>query len=263
MNQTEISPLAVVHPNARLGVGVQIDPFVVVEENTVIGDYTHLYQGSIIKSGARIGMHCQIHPYAVVANIPQDLKFRGEETTAEIGDYTTLREFVTINRGTASRGMTKVGSHCLIMAYCHVAHDCILGDHLIIGNATQIAGEVEVDDYATISGGVLVHQFVRISRHVMIQGGSKLSKDIPPYTLVGRDPVTYCGINSVGLRRRGFTNEQIFLINDIYRQLYHSGANFSDALEIIERNYPDVPERNAILSFVRSSKRGIIRGNLE
>ncbi len=258
-----ISSLAVVHPDAQIGIGVQIDAFATVEPNTVIGDYTHIHQGAIIKSGSRIGQHCQVHPYAVVGNIPQDLKFKGEETTAVIGNHTTLREFVTINRGTASRNTTRVGDNCLIMAYCHVAHDCVLGNSLIIGNGTQIAGEVEIDDFSTISGGVLIHQFVRISQHVMIQGGSLVGKDIPPYTLIGREPISYCGINSVGLRRRGFQNEQIFLINDIYRLLYQSGMNKTEVLKEIEKNYADCYERNLILDFIKNSERGIVRGSME
>lgn len=262
-NTTQISPLAVVDPNAQIGSGVIIDPFVVVEAQTKIGNDTHLHQGAIIKNGAVIGDRCQIHNYAVIANIPQDLKFRGEETTAVIGDDTTIREFVTINRGTASKGTTRIGKNSLIMAYCHIAHDCLLGDNIIIGNATQIAGEVQIDSFATISGGVLVHQFVRLGRHIMVQGGSRIGKDIPPYSLVGRDPIMFCGINSVGLRRRQFSNGQIFLINDIYRLLYQSGLNTSDAISAIEANYPDSPERNYILSFIKSSERGIVRGGLE
>lgn len=258
-----ISRLAQIHPEAHIGEGVRIAPFVTVEANTVIGDGTILDQGCMIRSGARIGSACHIHPYAVIGGVPQDLKFRGEETTAVIGDRTVIREFVTVNRGTASRGTTVVGSDCLIMAYSHVAHDCILGDHIILGNATQIAGEVEIDDYAILSGAVLVHQFVRISQHVMIQGGSKVTKDIPPYCLIGREPIVYCGINIVGLRRRQFTNEQIFLINDIYRTLYQGGLNNSDALIEIERQHDSSFERDLICNFIKDSKRGIVRGGID
>ena len=199
----------------------------------------------------------------MIAGIPQDLKFRGEITTAEIGDNTTIRECVTINRGTASKGRTIVGRNCLIMAYSHVAHDCVVRDNVIIGNASQIAGEVEIDDYAIVSGGTLVHQFTRISKHVMIQGGSRIGKDIPPYTLVGRDPITYCGINIVGLRRRGFTNQQVYLIQDIYRTIYTRGLNNSDALKAIETEYEPSEERDLILDFIKSSKRGIVRGSID
>ena len=258
-----ISTLAVVHPEAKIGNNVTIGPFAVIEKDVVIGDDCHIYPHATILNGSRIGKGCVIHPSAVIAGEPQDLKFAGEVTTAEIGDYTTVRECATVNRGTSSRGKTVVGSHCLIMAYSHVAHDCILKDHIIIGNATQIAGEVEIDNYAIISGGSLVHQFTRISEHVMIQGGSRLGKDIPPYTLIGRDPIVYCGINIVGLRRRGFTNEQIFLIQDIYRTLYTRGLNNTQALEAIETEYEASPERDLILSFIKESQRGIVRGTID
>ena len=258
-----ISPLAVVHPDAQIGEGVVIEPFAVVEKDVVIGDHTHLYPHAVVLNGARIGKNCQIFPGAVVAGIPQDLKFKGEITTAEIGDNTTLRECVTINRGTASKGKTIVGNHCLIMAYSHVAHDCVLHDNIIIGNASQIAGEVEIDDFAIVSGGSLVHQFSRISKHVMIQGGSRIGKDIPPYTLIGRDPIVYCGINIVGLRRRGFTNQQVYLIQDIYRTLYTRGLNNSDALKAIETEYEPSEERDLILNFIKASKRGIVRGSVD
>ena len=198
-----------------------------------------------------------------MAGIPQDLKFKGEITTAETGDNTTPRESVTTNRGTASKGKTIVGNNCLIMAYSHVAHDCVLHDNIIIGNASQIAGEVEIDDFAIVSGGWLVHQFSRISKHVMIQGGSRIGKDIPPYTLIGRDPIVYCGINIVGLRRRGFTNQQVYLIQDIYRTLYTRGLNDSDALKAIETEYEPSEERDLILNFIKASKRGIVRGSID
>ena len=258
-----ISPLAVVHPEAKIGEGVTIDPFAVVEKDVVIGDGCYIHPHVVIRDGARIGKGCQIFPGAVIAGIPQDLKFKGEITTAEIGDYTTIRECVTVNRGTASRGEAVVGSHCLIMAYSHVAHDCVLKDNIIIGNASQIAGEVEIDDYAIVSGGSLVHQFTRISKHVMIQGGSRIGKDIPPYTLIGRDPIVYCGINIVGLRRRGFTNQQVYLIQDIYRTLYTRGLNNTDALKAIETEYEPCEERDLILDFIKNSKRGIVRGSID
>lgn len=258
-----ISPLAVVHPEAKIGEGVIIEPFAVIEKDVVIGDECHIHPHAVIRDGARIGKGCQIFPGAVIAGIPQDLKFKGEITTAEIGDYTTIRECVTVNRGTASKGKTIVGNHCLIMAYSHIAHDCILKDNIIIGNASQIAGEVEIDDYAIVSGGSLVHQFTRISKHVMIQGGSRIGKDIPPYTLIGRDPIVYCGINIVGLRRRGFTNQQVYLIQDIYRTLYTRGLNNSDALKAIETEYEPCEERDLILNFIKNSKRGIVRGSMD
>lgn len=258
-----ISPLAVVDPEAIIGENVQIDPFAIIEKDVVIGDNCRIYSHAVILNGARIGNNCQIFPGAVIAGIPQDLKFKGEITTAEIGNNTTIRECVTVNRGTASKGKTVVGNNCLIMAYSHVAHDCVIRDHVIIGNASQIAGEVDIDDYAIVSGGTLVHQFSRISKHVMIQGGSRIGKDIPPYTLIGRDPIVYCGINIVGLRRRGFTNQQVYLIQDIYRTLYTRGLNNSDALKAIETEYEPGEERDLILNFIKSSKRGIVRGSID
>ena len=258
-----ISPLAVVDPEAQLGENITIEPFAIVKKDVVIGDNCHIYPHAIILDGARIGNNCQIFPGAVVAGIPQDLKLKGEKTVVIIGDNTTLRECVTVNRGTASKGQTVIGRNCLIMAYSHIAHDCVLKDNVIIGNASQIAGEVEIDDFAIVSGGSLVHQFTRISKHVMVQGGSRIGIDIPPYTLIGRDPIVYCGINIVGLRRRGFTNQQVYLIQDIYRTLYTRGLNNSDALKAIETEYEPCEERDLILNFIKSSKRGIVRGSID
>lgn len=260
MKEELISPLAVVSPEAKIGTGTKIAPFAVIEGDVEIGEGTVIHSGVMVRNGARIGSGCEIHPYAVIGGIPQDLKFQGEKSIAVVGDRTVVREFATINRGTASRGFTKVGSDCLIMAYAHVAHDCVVGDKVILGNAVQLAGEVEIDFQSIISGGTLVHQFVRIGQHTMIQGGSKVTKDIPPYTLIGRDPVMYCGINIVGLRRRNFTNDQIFLINDIYRTFYNRGLNNSEALQVIESEYEDKPEKQIILDFIRASKRGVVRG---
>jgi UDP-N-acetylglucosamine acyltransferase len=257
------SPLAVIHPDAKIGTNVVIGPFAVIEQDVVIGDDCRIYPHTTILDGARIGNKCTIFPNAVIAGIPQDLKFKGEQTTAEIGDNTTIRECATVNRGTITKGKTVVGSDCLIMAYSHIAHDCILKDHIIIGNSTQLAGEVEIDDHAIVSGGSLVHQFVRISKHVMIQGGSRIGKDIPPYTLIGRDPIVYCGINIVGLRRRGFTNDQVFLIQDIYRTLYTRGLNNTDAIKAIDTEYEPSLERDLILNFIKSSERGIVRGSID
>ena len=257
------SPLAVVHPEAQIGKNVIVEPFAFIEKDVVIGDNCRIYPHAVVLEGSRIGKGCHIFPGAVISGIPQDLKFAGEKTTAEIGDHTTVRECVTVNRGTASRGKTIVGNNCLLMAYSHIAHDCILKNNIIIGNASQIAGEVEIDDFAILSGSVLVHQFTRISQHVMIQGGSRVGKDIPPYTLIGRDPIAYCGINIVGLRRRGFTNQQVFLIQDIYRTLYTRGLNNTDALLAIETEYEASKERYLILNFIKSSKRGIVRGSID
>ena len=254
-----ISEQAFVHPNAEIGKNVTIDAFAYIDENVVIGDGTHIYPHATVLSGARIGKNCNIFPGAVISAIPQDLKFVGEETTAVIGDNTTIRECATVNRGTASKGTTIVGSYCLIMAYAHVAHDCKLGDRIILGNATQLAGEVIVDDWAIISGGTLVHQFCHLGAHIMVQGGSRISKDIPPYVMVGREPLGYMGLNIVGLRRRGFIAEQMNAIQESYRYIYLSGLNTTQALEAIEKNIPESKEREDILSFIKSSERGIIK----
>ncbi|MGN0210728.1 MAG: acyl-ACP--UDP-N-acetylglucosamine O-acyltransferase [Muribaculaceae bacterium] len=256
MNQ----PLASIHPNAKIAPNVIIDPFVTIEDNVEIGEGTHIMSGAVIMWGARIGRNCRIFPNAVVSAIPQDLKFHGEETLAIIGDNTTLRECVTVNRGTDARGKTVVGDNCLIMAYSHVAHDAIVGNNVIISNATQLAGEVVVDDCAVIGGGTLVHQFCHIGAHVMVQGGSRIGKDVPPYVKAAREPVAYTGINSVGLRRRGFSNETIAAIQDVYRYIYQHNLNVSDAVRRIEESIPQTPERDAIIDFVRNSRRGIIRG---
>ena len=253
-------PLAYVHPAAKIASNVVIDPFVTIDQNVVIGEGTRIGSNVTILEGARIGKNCTICSGAVISGVPQDLKFKGEETVAIIGDNTTIRECVTINRGTASKGKTVVGSNCLIMAYCHVAHDCVIGDNVIMSNSVQAAGEVVIDDNAVIGGGALIHQFTHIGAHVMLQGGSLVNKDIPPYIKAGRLPVSYAGINSIGLRRRGFTNEQISEIQEIYRYLYLSGLNNSDAIDRIEAELPASKERDEIIMFVRNSKRGIIRG---
>ncbi|MBD5254850.1 MAG: acyl-ACP--UDP-N-acetylglucosamine O-acyltransferase [Barnesiella sp.] len=253
-------PLAYIHPAAKIHPSVVIDPFVTIEGNVEIGEGTRICSNVTIMDGARIGKNCLIFPGAVISGIPQDLKFQGEETLAIIGDNTTIRECVTVNRGTASKGKTIVGSHCLIMAYSHVAHDCVVGDHVIVANASQIAGEVIVDDYAVIGGGTLIHQFCRIGAHVMVQGGALVNKDIPPFVKAAREPIAYTGVNSIGLRRRGFSNETIREIQDIYRMLYLSGMNNSDAIERIEAEMPATKERDEIILFVRNSKRGIIKG---
>ena len=253
-------PLAYIHPAAKIASGVVIDPFVTIDSNVEIGEGTRIGSNVTILEGARIGKNCKIFPGAVIGAIPQDLKFQGEDTLAIIGDNTTLRECVTVNRGTASKGKTEVGSNCLIMAYSHVAHDCKVGDNVIISNATQLAGEVVVDNYAVIGGGTLVHQFCHLGAHVMIQGGALINKDVPPFVKAAREPISYAGVNSIGLRRRGFSSESIRDIQDIYRYLYLSGLNVTDAISRIEAELPATPERDEIILFVRNSKRGIIKG---
>lgn len=253
-------PLAYVHPAAKIHPSVVIDPFVTIDQNVEIGEGTRIGSNVTILEGARIGKNCTIFPGAVIGAIPQDLKFRGEETYAIIGDNTVLREYVTVNRGTASKGRTVVGNNCLIMAYSHIAHDCCVGNNIIISNATQLAGEVIVDDFAIIGGGTLVHQFCHLGSHIMIQGGALINKDVPPYVKAAREPISYAGINSIGLRRRNFSSDTIREIQDIYRYLYLSGLNVSDAVTRIEAELPATPERDEIIMFVRNSKRGIIKG---
>ena len=212
-------PLAYIHPAAKIAPSVVIDPFVTIDQNVEIGEGTRICSNVTILEGSRIGKNCIIFPGAVIGAIPQDLKFRGEETLAIIGDNTTIRECVTVNRGTAAKGKTQVGSNCLIMAYSHVAHDCLIGDNVIISNATQLAGEVVVDNFAVIGGGSLVHQFCHIGPHVMIQGGALVNKDIPPFVKAAREPIAYAGVNSIGLRRRNFSNDVIREIQDTYRSV--------------------------------------------
>ncbi|MBQ2075168.1 MAG: acyl-ACP--UDP-N-acetylglucosamine O-acyltransferase [Muribaculaceae bacterium] len=254
-----ISPLACVSENALIGKDVKIGPFVTIDENVVIGDGTIIDSNAVIHSGARIGNNCHIHSGAVVSDIPQDLKFKGEDSVAIIGDNTSIREFVTIHRGTASKGKTVIGDNCLIMAYCHVAHDCELGNNVIMSNQVQLAGEVVVGDYAVLGGGALVHQFTHIGKHVMLQGGSLVNKDLPPYIMAGRYPISYEGVNSVGLHRRGFTEEQITKIQKVYRVLYLSRLNNTEALAKVIAEIPQSPERDEIVNFVKASKRGIVR----
>lgn len=253
-------PLAYIHPAAKIAPSVVIDPFVTIDANVEIGEGTRILSGATILEGSRIGKNCTIFPHAVIGAIPQDLKFVGEETLAIIGDNTTIRECVTVNRGTAAKGKTVVGSNCLIMAYAHVAHDCIVGDNVILANATQLAGEVIVDNHAIIGGGTLVHQFCHLGAHIMVQGGALINKDIPPFVKAAREPIAYTGINSVGLRRRGFSSETIREIKEVYRYIYMSNLNVTDAIERIEAELPATPERDEIIQFIRNSKRGIIRG---
>lgn len=257
-----ISPLACVDPKAVIDPTAEIGPFAYIEANVEIGARTKIMANATILSGARIGEDCTVFPSAVVSAVPQDLKFRGEDTLAIIGNNTVIRECATVHRGTASKGKTVVGNYCLIMAYSHVAHDCLLHDHIILSNATQLAGEVVVDDYAILGGGSLVHQFSHVGTHSMTQGGTKVNKDIPPYVIAAREPVQYCGINSVGLMRRGFTREQLTAIQDTYRLIYMSGLNVSQALQQIQETLPPSAERDEIVNFITSSPRGVIRGTM-
>jgi UDP-N-acetylglucosamine acyltransferase len=256
-------PQYYLHPNAKIGRQVEIGPFTTIYGDVVIGDNCWIGPGVTIMDGARIGNNCKIFPCAVIAGVPQDLKFEGEITTAEIGDNTTIREYVTVNRGTKSKAKTIVGSNCLIQSYVHIAHDCKIGDHCILSGYVGLGGEVIIEDWAILGGGSLVHQFVHIGSHVMIQGGCKVVKDVPPYIMAGRDPVGYAGLNLVGLRRRNFPSDKIQEMQEMYRTLYQKGLNNSDALRNIEASFPQSEERDHIIAFVKGSERGIIKGLLD
>lgn len=254
-----ISNLAYVDSTAQVGQDVTIEPFAYVAADTVIGDGCYIATGAVIREGARLGKNCKIHTGAVIAGIPQDLKFKGEYTTVQIGDNTMVRECATINRGTAAKGTTKVGSNCLIMAYAHVGHDCVVGDHCILANQVSLAGEVEVDDWAILGGHVAVHQFTHIGKHVMVSGGTLVSKDIPPFVTAAFSPVGYAGMNSIGLRRRGFSDEQLANIHEMMKILFQEGYAYSKGVEIVESKFEPSPERDEMLSFIRGSKRGLLK----
>ena len=258
-----ISPLASVSPKAKLGDNIEIGPFAFVAEDVEIGDGCVIQPHAVIYPYVKMGRNCQVFPGAVVGAIPQDLKYEGEVTYVEIGDNVTIRECVTINRGTkaSGKGVTKIGSNTLLMSYVHVAHDCVVGDHCILVSFVGIAGETVVDDWAIVGGGAKAHQFTKIGCHAMVGGMSKINKDIPPYVLCGRDPICYSGVNIVGLRRRGFSSDVIRNIKDIYDTIYFAGYNITDGCAKVEAGFPQSEERDTILNFIRSSKRGIIRAN--
>lgn len=253
-------PLTFISPLSKIADNVKVDPFTVIHEDVEIGEGSWIASNVTIFPGARIGKNVRIFPGAVISAIPQDLKFGGEKTTLEIGDNTTIRECATLNRGTIDKNKTVIGKNCLIMAYVHIAHDCVVGDNCIIANSVQMAGHVTVGNYAIIGGSTAIHQFAKIGQHVMISGGSLVRKDVPPYTKSGREPLTYAGINSVGLRRREFADERIAQVQEIYRYIYQKGLNINDALIQIEANMSASPERDEILEFIRSSERGIMKG---
>lgn len=256
MNQ----PLAYVHPGAKIAKNVVIEPFATIDNNVVIGEGTWIGSNVTIMEGARIGKNCNIFPGAVISAPPQDLKYQGEDTTAVIGDNTTIRECVTLNKGTADKMKTVVGKNCLIMAYCHIAHDCYVGDNCIFSNNSTLAGHIVVEEYAVLAGMVAVHQFCKIGQHAFITGGSLVRKDVPPYVKGAREPLSYVGINSVGLRRRGFSSEKIREIQNIYRILYQKNYNNTQASQIIEAEMEATPERDVILQFIKQSQRGIMKG---
>tara|TARA_B100000282_G_scaffold201874_1_gene147981 strand:- start:626 stop:1408 length:783 start_codon:yes stop_codon:yes gene_type:complete len=259
MNQ----PLSYVHPAAKIAKTVVIEPFTTIGKDVIIGEGTWIGSNVTIMEGARIGKNCSIYPGAVISGVPQDLKFKGEETTAEIGDNTVIRECVTINRGTNWRKKTKIGKNCLIMAYSHIAHDCKVGDNCIFSNNSTLAGHVTVGDYVTLAGMVAVHQFCNIGRHAFIAGGSLVRKDIPPFVKAAREPLSYVGINSVGLRRRGFSSEKIREIQNIYRILYQKKFNNTQAINIIEAEVEATSNRDEILVFIKDSQRGIMKGYIQ
>jgi len=253
-------PLANIHPGAKIGANVVVEPFATVYSDVEIGEGSWIGPGVTLFDGARIGKNVRIFPGASISAIPQDLKYGGEKTETHIGDNTTIREFVTISRGTNDKYKTVIGKNCLLMAYVHIAHDCVIGDNCILVNTVQVAGHVEIDDFAIIGGSSAIHQFVKVGAHVMISGGSLVRKDVPPFTKAAREPLTYCGINSVGLRRRGFSSDKINEIQEIYRYLFLKGLNNSKAIELIETDIPQSKERDEILNFVRNAERGVMKG---
>ncbi|MEX0362855.1 MAG: acyl-ACP--UDP-N-acetylglucosamine O-acyltransferase [Allomuricauda sp.] len=256
MNQ----PLAYVHPGAKIAKNVVIEPFTTIHNNVTIGEGSWIGSNVTIMEGARIGKNCNIFPGAVISATPQDLKYQGEETTVHIGDNTTIRECATINKGTADRMKTVIGNNCLIMAYCHIAHDCFIGDNCIFSNNSTLAGHVTIGTNVVLAGMVAVHQFVSIGNHAFVTGGSLVRKDVPPYVKAAREPLSYVGINSIGLRRRGFTSDKIREIQNVYRILYQKNYNNTQAASIIEAEMEATPERDEILQFIRDSQRGIMKG---
>lgn len=256
----KIHPLATVSPAARLGDNIEIGPYAFIDENVEIGDGCRILPHATIFPYVKMGRDCTVFPGAVVGAIPQDLKYEGEVTWVEIGDRVNIRECATINRGTkaSGKGVTRVGSDTLVMSYCHIAHDCCIGNHCILVSYVGLAGETDVEDWAIIGGGTVAHQFSRVGAHAMIGGSFKITKDIPPYVLAGREPICFEGVNRIGLSRRGFSEEKINEIKDIYETLYFQGMNVSDALAYIEQNFAQTPERDNIIRFIRESKRGII-----
>ncbi len=253
------SELAYIHPDAKLGKDVVVEPFSYIAGDVVVGDGCHIGPGAVLHDGTRMGKNCRIHTGAVIAGVPQDLKFKGEYTTVEMGDNNTVREGVTINRGTAARGKTVIGSNNLFMSCSHVGHDCIVGSNCIVANCTLLAGEVELGDWAILSGHVAVHQFTRVGAHAMVAGGSMVSKDVPPYVKAGHNPLSFVGANFIGLRRRGFTSEQVSQIQEMFRILFQSGYGYGRACDLVEEQFPESEVRDQIINFFRTSKRGVIK----
>ncbi len=255
-----MSNMVNIHPEAIIGEKVIINPFTTIEKDVEIGEGTWIGPNVTIMEGARIGKNCKIFPGAVISAEPQDLKYKGERTYTYIGDRTTIREGVTINRGTTALGYTKIGDDCLIMATVHVAHDCVIGNHVILVNGVGLAGHIEIDDYAIVGGMVPVHQFTKIGAHTLIAGATLVRKDVPPFVKAAREPMSYAGVNALGLRRRGFNNEKIETIQSIYRVLFQEGLSNTKALEKIRSKFPESEERELILNFIETSDRGIMKG---
>lgn len=254
-----ISTLAHIHPNASLGKDVIVEPFSYIAGDVVIGDGCRIGPGAVILDGARLGKNCTVDTGAVIAGLPQDLKFKGEDTTVEIGDNNHIRECVTINRGTAARGKTAIGNNNLIMAYVHIAHDCVVGDNCVLVNRTSLAGEVELGDWVIIGGHTAIHQFCRVGDHAMVGGGSLVTKDVPPFVKAGHLPLSFVGANFIGLRRRGFDGEKVTEIQDMFRVIFQSGYGYGKACDMVMEEFPETAERNLIINFIRSSKRGILK----
>lgn len=254
-----ISKNSEIHPEATIGENVTIEAFVRIDKDVVIGEGTWIGANASIYAGARIGKHCKIFPGAVISAEPQDLKFNGEYSTVEIGNYTTIREYATINRGTASKGVTRIGNHCLLMAYSHIGHDSDIGHHCVISNSVQVAGEVIIEDWVVVGGMSAIHQFCRIGTHSMVSGMTGILSDVAPYTKVFGVPAKYIGINAVGMKRREFTKQQINAVHDIYRILFQQGLNTSDALDLIESSIEDSEEKDRIVNFIQKTHRGIIK----
>jgi UDP-N-acetylglucosamine acyltransferase len=249
-----------IHPNAKIGKNVTIEPFSSIYGDVEIGDNTWIGPNVTIFDGARIGSGCKIYPGAVISAVSQDLKYNGEYTTTHIGNNTTIRECVTVHKGTADRFKTEIGDNCLLMAYVHVAHDCIIGNNVIIANSTQLAGHITIGDHVVIEGMVGTQQFVKIGDHAFIAGGSMVRKNVPPFVKAAREPLSYVGVNAIGLRRRGFTDEQVMNVEDTYRIIYVQNNNTTKAIEIAEKELADSAEKTKIIEFIQASEKGIMRG---
>lgn len=257
-----IHSLSSVHPDAKLGEGVQVGPFTSISGDVVIGAGTLIHSNVVIMDGARIGSHCEIFPGSVISAVPQDLKFANEYTTTEIGDHTIIRECVTIHRGTTDKMKTVVGSHCLLMGYVHIAHDCIVGNHCILANYTGLSGHNILGDYVILEGKVGSQQFIEVGSHAFVAGASLIRKNIPPYVKVAREPLTFAGVNTIGLRRRGFSDQAVEQIENAYRIIFVQNQNVSKGLAQVEADLPDSPEIRSIIEFIRRSDKGVIKGPL-